>query len=117
MIWHQFHLHLFSVSCLTPNTSLSAFHDQSDLRRDYQFNVHLDHKFGISWMKRYLPTIQGRTKWRIARQNLSSGRLVLVGDAYDIAKRGHYCLGRIQQIHPQIRKGREIVRRATLAVL
>ena len=42
---------------------------------------------------------------------------MLVGDANDIAKRGHYRLGRIHKVHPQIRKGREIVRRATVAVL
>ena len=102
---------------LAPNTPLSAFHDQGDLRRDYQFNVHLAHKFWISWMKGYLPTLQGRAKWRIARQNISPGQLVLVGDANDIAKRGHYRLGRIHEVHPQIRKGREIVRRATVAVL
>ena len=75
---------------LAPNTPLSAFHDQGDLRRDYQFNVHLAHKFRISWMKGYLTTLQGRAKWRIARQNISHGQLVLVGDANDIAKRGHY---------------------------
>ena len=46
-----------------------------------------------------------------------SGQLVLVGDAEDIAKRGLYRLGRIHCLHPQIRKGKEIVRRATVAVL
>ena len=107
----------FLGQLLAPNTPLSAFHDQGDLRRDYQFNVHLAHKFWISWMKGYLPTLQGRAKWRIARQNISPGQLVLVGDANDIARRGHYRLGRIHEVHPQIRKGREIVRRATVAVL
>ena len=47
---------------LAPNTPLSAFRDQGDLRRDYQFNVRLAHKFWISWMKGYLPTVQGRAK-------------------------------------------------------
>ena len=38
-------------------------------------------------MKGYLPTLQGRAKWRIARQNISPGQLVLAGNASDIAKR------------------------------
>ena len=45
------------------------------------------------------------------------GQLMLVGDAEDIAKRGLYRLGRIHCLHPQMRKGKEIVRRATEAVL
>ena len=33
---------------LAPNFPLGAFHDQGGLRQDYQFNVHLAHKFWIS---------------------------------------------------------------------
>ena len=47
----------------------------------------------------------------------SPGQMVLVGDANDIAKRGHYRLGRVHEVHPQIRKGRKIFRTATVAVL
>ena len=50
------------------------------------------------------------------RENLTPGQLVLVGDAEDIRKRGVYRLGRIHAVHPQIRQGREVVRRATVAV-
>ena len=49
--------------------------------------------------------------------NHEVGQLVLVGDADDLTKRGAYRLGRILCIHPETRKGREIVRRATAAVL
>ena len=35
----------------------------------------------------------------------------------DIAQRGTYHLGRIHAVHPQIRNGKELVRRATVAVL
>ena len=49
--------------------------------------------------------------------NLKWDKLVLVGDAEDLTKRGAYHLGRIHCIHPETRKGREIVRRATVAVL
>ena len=38
-------------------------------------------------------------------------------DSVDFAKRGAYRIGRIHCLHPQIRNGREIVRRATVAVL
>ena len=68
-------------------------------------------------MKSYLPTLQGRGKWRTLRDNLAVGQLVLVGDAEDLSKRGAYRLGRIHCVHLQVRKGRDTVRRATVAVL
>ena len=102
---------------LAPNTLLSDFMIRVTCGQDYQFNVHMAHQFWIYWIKKYLPTLQGRAKWRIARQNLSTGQSVLLGDANDIAKCGNYRLRRINQIHTQIRKGKEIVRRATVAVL
>ena len=49
--------------------------------------------------------------------NFEVGQLVLVGDAAGLTKRGAYRLGRIHSIHPETRKGREIVRRTTVAVL
>ena len=68
-------------------------------------------------MRSYLPSLQGRSKWRTLKDNVVSGRLVLVGDAEDIAHKGAYRLGRIHCLHPQIRKGKEIVRRAMVAVI
>ena len=102
---------------LAPNTPVSAFHEKGDLRNDYLYNAALAQKFWTSWMKSYLPTLQGRSKWRELRENLSVGQLVLVGDAEDLSKRGAYRLGRVHCVHPQVRKGREIVRRATIGVL
>ena len=75
------------------------------------------HRFWLSWMQSYLPSLQGRNKWRTLKDNLVPGQLVLVGDAEDIAHRGAYRLGRIHCLHPQIRKGKEIVRRDTVAVI
>ena len=40
---------------------------------------------------------------------------MLVGDAEDLSKRGAYRLGRVHCLHPQVRKGRDIARRATVA--
>ena len=101
---------------LASNTPISAFHDRVDLRRDYLYNVTLVNKFWESWFKGYLPTLQGRRKWRVACQNLAEGQLVLVGNAEDTNKRGTYRLGRVHCVHPQLRRGKEIVRRATIAV-
>ena len=42
---------------------------------------------------------------------------MLVSDAEDLAHKGAYRLGRVHCLHPQIRQGKEIVRRATIAVL
>ena len=68
-------------------------------------------------MKSYIPSLQGRNKWRTVRPNLVPGQLVLVSDAEDLAHKGAYRLGRVHCLHPQIRQGKEIVRRATIAVL
>ena len=60
-------------------------------------------------MKSYLPTLQGRNKWRTLQTNLVPGQLVLLGDAEDISGRGAYRLGRIHCLHPHIRQGKEVV--------
>ena len=57
------------------------------------------------------------TPGRTIQKNLTRGQLVLLGDSEDIFHKGAYRLGRIHRVHPQLRKGREIVRRATVAVL
>ena len=44
------------------------------------------------------------------------GQLVILGSLDDIAKRGNYRLGRVQEVIPQFRKGKPIVRRAKVAV-
>ena len=102
---------------LSPNALLSAFHDHGDLRRDYQYNVALAHKFWLAWLMGNLSTLQGRQKWRVTRQNLVPGQLVLVGDADDIAKREAYRPGRIRVVHPQIKNRKEYVCPATVTVL
>ena len=58
-------------------------------------------------MQGYLPTLQGHSKWRVHRDNLEPGPLVLVVDAEDLDKRGVYRLGRIHVVHPQIRQGKK----------
>ena len=102
---------------LAPNTPLGECHDTGDLCRDYLYNSNLAHRFWLGWMQSYLPSLQGRNKWRVLQKNLSVGQLVLVGDAEDVTYRGAYRLGRIHSLHPHIRRGKEIIRRATVAVL
>ena len=68
-------------------------------------------------MKGNLPSLQGRSKWKTIQKNLVPGQLVLVGDSEDLTGRGAYRLGRVHRLHPQIQQGREVVRRATVAVL
>ena len=102
---------------LSPNTSVCTMHNNGDLCSDFVYNSTLAHRFWLAWMKAYLPSLQGRKKWRTLRNNLVSGQLVLVGGADDIAGRGLYRFGHIHRLHPQTRKGKEIVRRATIAVM
>ena len=68
-------------------------------------------------MKSHTPSSQGRNKWRTVRPNLLPGQPVLVGDAEDLAHKRSYRLRRIHCLHPQFRPGKEMVRRATIAVL
>ena len=68
-------------------------------------------------MTGYLPTLQGRNKWKVTPKNLTPGQLVLLGDVEDVFHRGAYRLGPIHCVHPQVREGKELVRRATVAVL
>ena len=63
------------------------------------------------------PTLQGRNKWRVTQKNLTPGQLVLLSDAEDVFLRGAYRMGRIHCVHLQVRKGKELVRDATVAVL
>ena len=102
---------------LAPNTPVGTLHEKGDLRRDYMYNSTLAHQFRLIWIKGYLTSLQGRKKWRAVKENVYPGQLMLVGDAEDIAKRGLYRLGRIHCLHPQIRKGKEIVRRATVVAV
>ena len=68
-------------------------------------------------MKVCLPSLQERNKWKSLRENLTPGQLVVIGDAEDLVYRGAYRLGRIHCLPPQIRHGKEIVCRATWAML
>ena len=102
---------------LSPYSPIDIFHDRGDLRRDYLYNANLAHKFWLSWVKGYLPTLQASVKWRVTKNNLVPGQLVLVGDSDDFVHRGSYRLGRIYEVHPQLRNGVNIVCRATVAVL
>ena len=43
--------------------------------------------------------------------------MVLVRGTDDITKRGHYCLGRVARVLPQIRRVRAIVRRAVITMM
>ena len=108
---------LFLGQQLAPYTPLSSFHDEDDLCRDFRYNMTLANKFWLSWFKGYLPTLQGRGKWRTVKENIGPGQLVLVEDAPDIGNRDTYRIGRIHKVHPILRNGKEIVRRATVAVI
>ena len=87
------------------------------MRKDFLYNSSLAHKFWLSWMKSYLPSLQSRNKRRVLHTNIEPGQLVLIGDSEDLSSRGAYRLGRIHCVHSEVRKGQEVVRRPTVAVL
>ena len=97
---------------------MGGLHDKRDLRKNYLYNANLAHRFWLGWMKSYLPSLQGRNKCRTHEDNLTVNQLVLVGDTEQssgskntYSYRGAYRLGRVQCLHPQTRKGKQIVRR------
>ena len=55
---------------LVPNTPICDVHDKGDLRKDYVYNSTLAQRL---WIKGYLPTLQGRNKWKTLKQNLVIG--------------------------------------------
>ena len=99
-----------------PHTPVGRAHDRDHLKRDYRFNVALADRFWQDWVAFYLPTLQGRNKWRETSKNLQIGDLVLVGDSADISKRGKYRVGRVAEVSPQMHNGNPIVWRAKIAV-
>ena len=90
---------------LAPNTPVGTYHDKGDLCRDFLYNANLGHRFWLTWITGYLPTLQGRNKWRTIQKNLIPGQLVLLGDSEDVFHKGSYRLCRIHRLHPQLRKG------------
>lgn len=107
------------ASLLTPYSSPYAVvgspQDKDNLRRDYRFNISLSDQFWKKWLEFYLPWQQGRKKWQKMAQNLKPGQLVVLSAMKDISKRGKYQLGRVHEIIPQTRNGKQIVRRVKVA--
>jgi len=86
------------------------------LIRDYRFNRGLVNRFWQDWLVFYLPTLQGRNKWRETAKNLEIGQLVLVGASEDIANRENYRVSQVSEVFPKMSCGKPIVRRASIAV-
>ena len=107
------------ASLLTPYSSpycvVGSPQDRDNLRRDYRFNISLSDQFWQKWLEFYLPWQQGRKKWLKMAQNLTPGQLVILTSMEDVSKRGKYQLGRVHEVIPQSRNGKEIVRRVKVA--
>ena len=83
-----------------PHTPVGRAHDRDHLKRDCRFNVALADRFWQEWVASYLPTLQGRNKWRETSKNLQIGDLVSVGDSADISERGKYRVGKVAEVFP-----------------
>ena len=107
------------ASLLTPYSSpycvVGSPQHKDNLRRDYRFNISLSDQFWQKWLEFYLPWQQGRKKWLKMVQNLTPGQLVILTSMEDVSKRGKYQLGRVHEVIPQSRNGKEIVRRVKVA--
>ena len=107
------------ASLLTPYSSpycvVGSPQHKDNLRRDYRFNISLSDQFWQKWLEFYLPWQQGRKKWLKMVQNLTPGQLVILTSMEDVSKRGKYQNGRVHEVIPQNRNGKEIVRRVKVA--
>ena len=107
------------ASLLTPYSSpycvVGSPQHKDNLRRDYRFNISLSDQFWKKWLEFYLPWQQGRKKWLKMAQNLTPGQLVILTSMEDVSKRGKYQLGRVHEVIPQSRNGKQIVRRVKVA--
>ena len=75
---------------LDPYTPVGRAHDKDkQLRSDYRFNLALADRFWHDWIDFYLPTLQGKNKWRETVGNLKIKQLVLVGDTEDLLTKGN----------------------------
>ena len=101
---------------LDPYTSVGRVHDKDELRRDYRFNLALVDRFWHDWLDFFLPTLQGKNKWRETARNFKIGQLLLVGDKEDLLTKGKHRVGRVAKTFPQTNHGKPIVRRAKIAV-
>ena len=107
------------ASLLTPYSSpycvVGSPQHKDNLKRDYRFNISLSDQFWKKWLEFYLPWQQGRKKWLKMAQNLTPGQLVILTSMEDISKRGKYQLGRVHEVIPQSRNGKQIGRRVKVA--
>ena len=107
------------ASLLTPYSSpycvVGSPQHKDNLRRDYRFNISLSDQFWQKWLEFYLLWQQGRKKWLKMAQNLTPGQLVILTSMEDVSKRGKYQLGRVHEVIPQSRNGKQIVRRVKVA--
>jgi len=103
-----------SKSCILKNIHSPT---PMDIRKDYLHNANLANRFSLGQMQSYISSLQNQNKWWVLREGLTVDQLVLVGDAEVVACRGVYRLERFHCLYPQNRKGKEIISRATVAVL
>ena len=58
----------------------------------------IDRHFRDRWLKEWLPALNARSKWRVERDNLKIGDIVVV--LSQKTPRAHRLLGKIVNVHP-----------------
>ena len=64
----------------------------------YRYLKHLSNMFWQEWQTRYLPSLVERNKWKIPRENLGVGDLVLIAEPN--LPRGQWLSGTVKQVFP-----------------
>jgi hypothetical protein len=97
------------AQALTPNMLLAGrrcaslppgIFQKNDLysKRYWRQANYLADVFWRRWLAEYLPTLQTRSKWRVAKNNLRENELVLVSE--DNVPRGEWPLGIVTEVLP-----------------
>ena len=116
MAWFQFPLVFFWARAGTEHALRTVpWHKGSSLRLFLQFYFDLSY---LSWVDESLPSLFAGTKLMEGpAEKLNCGTADSYGDAEYVPYSGDYGLGQIHSLLPHIRRGKEIIRRATAAVL
>jgi len=72
--------------------------DDNYARKRWRHIQYLTDQFWVRWIRKYLPTLQERSKWLGKQRNFNEGDVILLVDK--TAPRGQWLVGRILQTFP-----------------
>lgn len=72
--------------------------EQANVAVSYGRIVRAQKEFWDSWIKEYVPKLDTRPKWKVARKNIKKGDVVIISD--DFRAPGQWPMGRVEEVIP-----------------